>query len=65
MKVIDVIPTAPPRKTLVIINSRFIIKEFTLFLVDRIETIITKYMNILKEHLNARGELQIEGLYKT
>jgi len=60
MKVIDAIPTAPPRKTLVIINARFITKVFTLFLVVLIDAIITKYVNILAEHLNARGELQTE-----
>jgi len=60
MKFIDAVPTAPPRKTLVIMNSRFITKVFTLFLVVRIDAIITKYVNIFAEHLNDRGELQTE-----
>ena len=48
------------KKTLVIINARFITKVFTLFLVVLIDAIITKYVNILAEHLNASGELQTE-----
>ena len=60
MKVIDAVPTAPPRKTLVIMNSRFINQVFTLSLFVRIDAIITKYVNILAEHLNAREELQTE-----
>ena len=60
MKVIDAVPTAPPKKTLVIMKSRFITKVFTLFLVVRSDAIITKYVNILAEHLNTRGEIQTE-----
>jgi hypothetical protein len=60
MKVINAVPTASPRKALVIMNSRFITQVFTLFLVVRIDAIITKYVNILAEHLNAREELQTE-----
>ena len=60
MKVIDAVPTAPPKKTLVIMKSRSITKVFTLFLAVRIDAIITKYVNILAEHLNARGEIQTE-----
>jgi hypothetical protein len=60
MKVIIAVPKAPQKKTLVIINSRFITKVFTLFLVVLIDAIITKYVNILAEHLYARGELQTE-----
>jgi hypothetical protein len=41
-------------------KSRFITKVFTLFLAVRIDAIITKYVNILAEHLNARGEIQTE-----
>ena len=60
MKVIDSIPTAPPRKTLVIINARFITNVLTLFLVVRIDAIITKYVNISEKYLNTRKELQTE-----
>jgi hypothetical protein len=60
MKVINAVPTAPPRKTLVVINARFITKVLTLFLVVRIDAIFTKCVNILAEHLNAREELQTE-----
>jgi hypothetical protein len=60
MKVIDAVPTAPPRKSLVIINSRFITKVFTLFLVVRSDAIITKYVNISEKYLNTRKELQTE-----
>jgi hypothetical protein len=59
-EVIDAVPTAPPKKTLAIMKSRFITKVFTLFLAVRIDAIITKYVNILAEHLNARGEIQTE-----
>ena len=62
MKVIIAVPTEPPKKNLVIINSRFITKVFTRFFVVQIDTTITKHVNIWAEHLNAIGELQTEEI---